>query len=240
MEKNKKYIVAILTIIKSKGYWKFDFIYNSREKYSIKNACRYLKVSESGYYKYIKCCRSNNIKKHEILLVQIQECLKIEPENSNYGINRIFLWLQINKDYKGSKRNIYHICKENNLLIKNKFNTKGITKVDEPNKKGLTDITEISCKNDEKLYLSAYLDCFNGSILAYEMDINMKVELCVNNIKRVFKNEKPKELIVHSDHLSQYTSNLFRLELKNMEQFKVWMELVVATITPVWRVFLLR
>ncbi len=159
------------------------------------------------------------------------ECLNTEIENNNYGVNRIFLWLQINKGYKGSKRTIYRICKENNLMIQSKFKPKGITKADaeqqkaenlikqdftatEPNKKGLMDITEIPCRNDEKLYLSAYLDCFDGSILAYEMDTNMKAELCVNTIKRVFRNEKPENLIVHSDRGSQYTSNIFRKELK--------------------------
>ncbi len=162
--------------------------------------------------------------------MQIVECLKTEHENSNYGVNRIFLWLQIHKGYKGSKRTIYRVCKENNLLIKRKFKPNGLTKADseqqksenlikqeftaeEPNKKGLTDITEIPCKNGEKLYLSAYLDCFDGSILSYEMDTNMKKELCINTLKRVFRNEKPTELIVHSDRGSQYTSHLFRQTL---------------------------
>lgn len=100
-------------------------------------------------------------------------------------------------------------------MIQNKFKSKGITNGDaeqqkagnlikqdftaeEPNKKGLTDITEIPCKNDEKIYLSAYMDCFDGSILAYEMNTNMKTAICVNTIKRVFRNEKATDLIVHS------------------------------------------
>ncbi|MFC4601803.1 DDE-type integrase/transposase/recombinase [Cohnella hongkongensis] len=47
-----------------------------------------------------------------------------------------------------------------------------------PNKKWLSDITEVPC-SDGKLYLSAVMDGFNGEIVGIAMDDNMRKELCI-------------------------------------------------------------
>lgn len=49
---------------------------------------------------------------------------------------------------------------------------------DAPNRKWLTDITQISCQ-DGKLYIAPVLDCYNGEIVGLAMDDNMKKGLCI-------------------------------------------------------------
>ena len=49
-----------------------------------------------------------------------------------------------------------------------------------PNRKWLTDITQIQCL-DGKLYLAAVLDCYNGEIVGLAMDDNMKTG-CVSGL----------------------------------------------------------
>ena len=78
----------------------------------------------------------------------------------------------------------------------------------------MTDITEVQC-SDGKLYISAIMDCFNGEIVAVEMRDNMKKELCIDTIKQIRQKCKDlKEVILHSDRGSQYTSEAFRNTLK--------------------------
>lgn len=189
--------------------------------------CRVLGVSESGYYKHFR--NANRPYKYAVLLAEIYELLREEPENANYGIYRIYLYLKNNKGYTGGYSRILRICKKNNLIIKQRRKPNGITKADreaqksenlikqdfaaeKPNIKWLTDITEIPCC-DTKLYLAPVLDCFDGSIRGFKMDTNMKKELCIEAFRQACRNDGARGMILHSDRGSQYTSTEFRAEL---------------------------
>ena len=114
-------------------------------------------------------------------------------------------------------------------MIISKYRAKGITKADNEaqkaenlikqdftalhtNIKWLTDITEIGCK-DGKLYLSAILDCYDGKIVGFDMDDNMRAELCVRAFEKACKSHGARDMILHSDRGSQFTSTLFRQAL---------------------------
>ncbi len=199
-----------------------------RKAYSIKLLSKVLDVSEQGYYKWLNS--RNKPYKYELLLVKIKEIRSRHKENENYGIERLKLAL-LQAGYEISLSTIYRVCKANNLLIKKKWNPKGVTKSDrkaeksenllkqdfkakEPNQKWLSDITEIPCI-DGKLYLSAVLDCFDGQIVGLAMDDNMKAELAVKSFENACKRHSAKGMIFHSDRGSQYTSYLFRASLAN-------------------------
>lgn len=84
-----------------------------------------------------------------------------------------------------------------------------------PGEKVLNDITEMQCK-DGKLYLAATLDCFDGAIIGMAMGDNKRAEICCDS----FENARRRfgltsNVIVHSDHGSQYTSRIFRA-LRNL------------------------
>lgn len=121
------------------------------------------------------------------------------------------------------------MCRENGLIIKYIRRPKGLTKADpqaqkaenlikqdfaalKPNEKWLTDITEVPCI-DGKLYLAPVLDCFDGSIVGFKTDDNMRAELCVDAFKWACKKQTARRMILHSDRGSQYTSHEFRTML---------------------------
>ena len=105
-----------------------EFITTFKHKWSAKLLCEILSVSESGYYKHLRSLSQPG--KHEKLLAQIYELLREDEENSNYGVRRIFSYLKLYKGYIGSYSTVWRVCKDNNLIIKRKRITRGITKAD--------------------------------------------------------------------------------------------------------------
>lgn len=78
----------------------------------------------------------------------------------------------------------------------------------------LNDITEMNCK-DGKLYLAATMDCFDGAIVGMSINKTSGQNCADNPAKRLsIRYGKTKGMSAHSDHGSQYTSNLFRGYLK--------------------------
>lgn len=207
---------------------RIQWIKAHRNRYTVVSMCRSLGVSEAGYYKHLRL--SHRPHRHATLLAQIYECLREDPENVNYGVTRIWMWLKQNRNFLGGYGVIRRICLDNNLMIRRKRHPNGITKVDRkteksenliqqnfsadaPNQKWLTDITEIPCR-ENKLYLSPILDCYDGAVLAYKMDINMRAELCVESFEMACRKEKARGMVMHSDRGSQYTSKKFRESLE--------------------------
>lgn len=190
--------------------------------------CRALCVSEQGYYRALR--RPEKGWRDRQLLEQIYACLREDEENGrNYGVRRIIAWLRLHRGYTGGDRRIYRICREHHLTIRPKHRPNGITKADrqaeksenlinrdftapKPNKKFLTDITEIPC-SDGKLYLAAVLDCFDGSIQGFHMDGNMRAELCVRALENACRGNCVEGAVLHSDRGSQFTSQAFRTAL---------------------------
>jgi transposase InsO family protein len=203
------------------------YITANRSKHSVKSLCRVLSISEAGYYKHLRTIPPPP--RHANLLALIYEVLNEDPENANYGVRRIYDALRLTKGYKGSYSTVYRTCKENGLMIKRKRRPNGITKADseaqkaenlikqdftaeEPNKKWLSDITEIPCA-DGKLYLAAILDCYDGKIVGFHTDDNMRAELVRDAFEPACKKERTRGMIFHSDRGSQFTSMLFRTSL---------------------------
>ena len=88
--------------------------------------CQVLQISEAGYYKYL--CQKAKPQKTESLLAKIYQIIQEEPENANYGVQRIYLSLKNYHGYTGSIRTVYRICKEHHLLIHKKEVQKALQK----------------------------------------------------------------------------------------------------------------
>ena len=190
--------------------------------------CRVLKVSESGYYRWLKS-RSKPTAR-ELLSVEIQAILDEHPDNDNYGVRRINMALE-QKGIRVSPRTVYRTMSETGILHRRRTprgTTKATTEIQEreniikrdfkaekPLQKLLSDITEIQCC-DGKLYVSAVLDCYNGEILSAAMDSNMKEELCIRTVAELGLQcgKKIRGAVFHSDRGSQYTSEAFRTALR--------------------------
>ena len=189
--------------------------------------CRVLKISESGYYRWLK--NRGKPTARQLLSVEIQGILDEHPDNDNYGVRRMVTALA-QKGVRVSTRTVYRTMSEMGIVHRRR-RPRGITKAtteiqdrenllkrnfkaEKPLRKLLSDITEIQCF-DGKLYVSAVLDCYNGEILSVAMDDNMKKELCIRTIEelRSLYGKKLKGAIFHSDRGSQYTSEAFKSAL---------------------------
>lgn len=208
---------------------RFEYIFEKRsaansKKYSVKKYCSSLSVSESGYYKWR---RNRGKESAQLMLIKmIFEILDEHKDNDNYGVDRMVLALT-QRGVKKSRSTVLRAMRAANLIHKSHRSPDGLTKADKkalrpanlikrdftangPNKKWLTDITEIKC-SDGKLYIAPVMDCFGGEIISLAMDDNMKKELCISAAKDALKMRKPQSgLIFHSDAGSQYTSDAYK------------------------------
>lgn len=213
----------------------FDFIdkYSVNNKMSIYNLCKIFGVYERTFYKHKKkATKQSNL---YVILSKIYEVLDERKENKNYGVARMRVALKQDKDIDVSISTIRRAMRLGGLIHKSRRLPNGLTKADinaektqnlikrdfkadKPNRKWLTDITEIACKVGTKLYLCVVFDCYNGEIIGMAMADNMEANLCCNAIKEAFKKTKAGSgVIIHSDAGSQYTSNAYKSTLR---QFK--------------------
>lgn len=186
--------------------------------------CKILSVNEKGYYKKLKSRERSP--KWLKLLSEIHKILNEDINNNNYGANRMLIALQ-QKGIKTSLSSVRRAMRKGNLVKRNRRSPDGLTKADKkamqpenllkrdfkasaPDKKWLTDITQVNCK-DGKLYIAPVFDCFSGEIVSLAMDRNMKKELCICALKAAFEARKPRiGVIIHSDAGSQYTSEAYK------------------------------
>ena len=195
--------------------------------YSVRQLCLSLSVSESGYYKWKR--NRSQPKAWQLLLSEIHKILAEHPDNDNYGVERMMLALAqrgISRSYSTVKR----AMKNGNLLHESRRSPDGLTKADkkanrpdnilqqdftasEPNKKWLTDITQVQC-SDGILYIAPVLDCFRGEIVSLAMETNMQTELCIKAVSDAHELRNPGDgIIIHSDGGSQYTSRKYKKTL---------------------------
>ena len=85
---------------------------------------------------------------------------------------------------------------------------------DYPNQKWLTDITEFKIPGSkQKLYLSAILDLFDNSIIAYKFSTTNNNQLVFDTFDLAIEKYPFAKPIFHSDRGFQYTSKVFKCKL---------------------------
>ena len=139
---------------------RFEFIRQHKENYSVSELSRILNVSRQGYKKYEKSLVRPP--KHAALLAEIKAILEEDEYNNTYGRERIHDALKL-KGIKVSQSTVYRICKKYGLSAK-KNSPKCLTKAEkeayknddllkgdfaaeEPNKKLISDITQLPTKD---------------------------------------------------------------------------------------------
>jgi transposase InsO family protein len=83
-----------------------------------------------------------------------------------------------------------------------------------PNLKWLTDITEHPTR-EGKLYLCAVKDCYSNKIVGYSIDSRMKSSLAASALRNAIALRSPVATMVHSDRGSQFRSKKVMRILKN-------------------------
>ena len=90
-----------------------------------------------------------------------------------------------------------------------------------PNEKWLTDVTEFKVEGKkQKLYLSAILDLYDKSIVAYDMSIKNDNTLVFNTFDKAISSNPTAKPVFHSDRGVQYTSKKFQFKLNSQNMIQ--------------------
>jgi transposase InsO family protein len=198
---------------------KYHVIYRHKEKYSISEMCRFLKVSRSGYYDFVN--RLDIPAKDLPLAELIREC-QLETKQT-YGYRRVNIWLERHGVHHNPKT-VLRVMRKYNLLSairrrKYRNYSQALHKypnllnrdfhAERPNQKWVTDISYIHTSQGV-LYLSVIRDLYDNSIVSYKTGTTQNVDLVLSTIREAKKKEMvTEELQLHSDQGFQYTSNQY-------------------------------
>ena len=201
---------------------KYAVIHRHRSEYSVSTMCRFLGVSRSGYYDFVR--RTGKPEKDAELAAAIRQ--QQEKSFNTYGYRRMCLALE-SKGIHCNPKTILRVMKKYDLLSEIHRRRKWVNMgqhlhryenllnrqfhADKPNRKWVTDISYIHTKQGI-LYLSMIRDLYDNSIVAYKTGTEQTVNLVLDTIRLAMRKEKKRvaaELHLHSDQGFQYTSQAY-------------------------------
>lgn len=188
--------------------------------------CEHLGICRAAYYKWLKHPIPEKEKEDEQLAEIIREYDEKYGGILGYRRMRMFINRDFNKNYSIRRirrimkitgihsqiRRVRHSCtvsnkadqKAENLLSRD-FNAEA------PNKKWTTDVTEFKIPgSNEKLYLSAFMDLYDRSIVAWVVRDHNDNLLVFDTLKQAIENNPDAHPMFHSDRGYQYTSPAFK------------------------------
>ena len=194
--------------------------------------CEVLGVGRSSYYKWLtKPITEAEILNHELanLIVDYDDLF-----GHILGYRRMTEWINTLNNFSYNHKKVYRIM--NLLGIKSKTRVKRKKYVQStpeiaaenllarnffasaPNQKWVTDVTEFKIKgSSKKIYLSAILDLYDMSIVAYEISTRNDNGLVFRTYRKALKKYPNATPLLHSDRGFQYTSKLFKQMLQDQE-----------------------
>lgn len=195
--------------------------------------CRALKVSSSGYYRWLKSVPSKRKLYRDFLSKVIKEVYK--SSRQRYGSPRIAKELQM-KGIKASRPLVAKLMKREQIrsIVKKKFKVTTNSShnypvvenkllreftVEERNKVWVSDITYIKTRGGW-LYLTTVMDLFDRKIIGWALSKTMKAKdttIAAFNMAQINRPSKD-QLLFHSDRGIQYACDEFRLELEKNGQ----------------------
>ena len=184
-------------------------------------------MNRSSYYKWLHRSKSSREYENEDLLHKLGYLYA--ELNGIYGYRR--LADEINARYETcyNYKRIYHLTQLVGLkaVIRRKRpqyqrSTPEITAenilnrdftAETLNEKWLTDVTELKCGENAKLYLSAILDLKDKSIVSFAMSRRNNNQLAFDTLDAAISKYPDAHPIFHSDRGFQYTNKLFKTKL---------------------------
>ena len=188
---------------------------------SIQHACKFVRVSRSGFYSYRNRSQCLREQANEILLQRIREIHT--ASRKTYGRIRVHAELCA-QGVNYSEGRVGRLMRENGIRAKQKRRFKATTqskhnypvapnilnrefKVSEPNQVWVADITYIST-DEGWMYLATILDLYSRMLVGWSMDKNMTRQLTMDALTMAYWRRKPNSgLLHHSDRGSQYASH---------------------------------
>ena len=205
--------------------------------WSIRWLCQQLGISKSAYYKWLHRPIPQNEQENLLLAELIREY--DERFHHILGYRRMTQWINRLNSTHFSKNRVHRIMKAIDIhsvirkqpkkykrstpertaenILKRDFNAA------KPNEKWVTDVTEFKWHEGpicHKLYLSAILDLYDRSIVAYVLSRRNNNRLVFQTFEKAISENPDAAPIFHSDRGFQYTSPVFQTKLnrQGMEQ----------------------
>jgi len=204
---------------------KYEFIKTHRSTFAVRKMCQALKVSWSGYYRYISGKVSQRSIENSKLLVEIRDIF--ENSYRTYGSPRITDSLH-DLGYSCSRPRVARLMRANGIQAKTKKKYKVTTnsdhdypiapnrlqqnfRTDTPNRIWIGDLTYIRTW-EGWLYLTVILDLFNRKVVGWSMSdrLTAKTTTIPAFLQAVKKGQPLPGLIFHSDRGVQYACDEYR------------------------------
>ena len=199
-------------------------IYDLKEEYKISKLCKYLKVSKSGYYRWLKLGKPIRYSFDDKLADMIEEIFYetykgyrfIRDEIiRRYGVifndKTIYKYMKVLGLSSPIRKKKYNCCtkqdsNEKARIVCDNYLARNFT-ASRPLEKLVTDVSYIYSQ-EGRMYLSVIKDLYDNSILAYTISRFNDLKLVMDNVYMVIddKWDSTKQCILHSDQGFQYTN----------------------------------
>ena len=203
------------------------------------NLCKATSVSRSGYYKWLDRAPSEAEIINDCLASKIKHIY--DESDSTFGVERITL--AINRELNISVnpkrvRRLMRIQGISSVIRRKRSNYVKSTPehtyentldrnfvASKPNEKWFTDVTYLKFGNNTKAYLSAIIDIYDQSIVAWKIGRHNDNDLVRETIEEAFQVNPEARPYIQTDRGSQYTSGMYR-ELSLKHKFEISMSRV--------------
>jgi transposase InsO family protein len=205
---------------------RWDFVSAHAETFGVQRICRVLRVSRSGYYRWIAGAKSRQERQaaDDALLAEIRE---IHTEHKGtYGVRRVHAELR-GFGHTVNRKRVERLMRVNRLEGRHLRRRKRTTVPDRlaPPAPDLVQRDFTAARLDEKwcgdityaqvggswLYLACVIDICSRRVLGYSMASHMRAELVIDALKMAVatRGGNVDGVIFHADRGSQYTSAAF-------------------------------
>lgn len=207
---------------------RFRFVAQHREQFSVRRLCRFLKVSASGFYAWLKRKVSRRQHSDTVLTERIIRIFKASRET--YGSPRVHQALKRQGVHVGRKR-VERLMREAGLKARvsrvyrklaglHRFYQrapnlrKDLPKPTAPNQHWAADLTYIRV-GKRWLYLAAVIDLYSRRIVGWSLGKQKTVSLTKASLQMALRNRRPDSgLIFHTDRGVEYRAHEIQSLLK--------------------------
>jgi transposase InsO family protein len=207
---------------------KYQVIAQYAREYPVKLMCQTLYVSESGYYAWKRCPRSQHAQADEVLASRIQQVH--QASHQIYGSRRIRAELA-EQGVACSRKRVVRLMQRQGLHARRRHTVTTDSQhsdpvapnllnwefnADAPNAKWVTDITGV-WTSEGWLYVAVVLDLFSRLVVGWAMAAHRDAPLVEHALHMARVRRHPQAgLLHHSDRGSQYTSGSYQALLAQM------------------------
>lgn len=203
---------------------KYAWIERQRGSYSVRLLCNALKVTEQGYYQWLKAPESRRDNRREVLKLRVRS--EYQRQRQRYGSPRIHRELAA-QGVQCSERLVADIMRQEGLRARGARKFRATTNsahklpvaanvvaraftVEAPNDVWAGDITYLWTR-EGWLYLAVFLDLFSRRVVGWALAKTLDTRLVSLAFQRAVARRSPGAgLVVHSDRGVQYASREFR------------------------------